>query len=636
MQAATTGLTEGDFTLLRVLSNAGVMTNILDLIAAGGGGSGSGIVSGVQLPLSVNGGVLSIDTSGFATSAQTPLSLQNGVLDIDLAAYATTTAMNTAISNALAAYTDTTGLTVLLGGKISTSHEANNIGVADVDFGAYCITAQKLKLIDKDLEKGGSGQLLWGGSEVQLKANSFQQINVVAPLTISGSTAVTIESLWRPSSVSLGNGITGAADNAQGTLSLAVDGSVFATLAYVQANFLSPLNPGTVGVTAGLSAAMTANTLVISVDESTDSRTQFILRDSGNTARVITANTTGQLLYNNAALATEAQVATKQNNLTSGDGIFISGSTIKSYSLRWLINNTPSIPIECLHFRDGFTVSETLNQSSQQVELQIRATPAIADVTGLQAEVNKLTDVIDGVSGVSLGIGQGASQRIALYEIEPGQALTAGHYFYGVGLFEGQSQGLGVGLGMWGGSGLALPDQFGTGGQLPHALITFGGNMGIGNVNPSERLTVAGNILATGTITGSTKSFDIEHPDPSKAGQRLRHWCYEGDDAGGAVMYRRQLHCNRGNNVLQMPNFFKHLCTDVLCFSSPVHHFGLTWAAQDEDDGNQIIVGASRDGIYNVLVTARRNDECATTMCPQEVEYTPAPPDHSGESPFPV
>ena len=67
-----------------------------------------------------------------------------------------------------------------------------------------------------------------------------------------------------------------------------------------------------------------------------------------------------------------------------------------------------------------------------------------------------------------------------------------------------------------------------------------------------------------------------------------------------------------------------------------MHHFGLTCAAQDEYDGNQIIVGASRDGIYNVLVTARRNDECATTMCPQEVEYIPEPPDDSGDNPFPV
>ena len=107
--------------------------------------------------------------------------------------------------------------------------------MADVDFGSYCITAQKLKLIDKDLEKGGSGQLLWGGQEVQLKANSFQQINVVAPLTISGSTSVTLESLWKPSSLSLGSGLSGVASDANGTLSLAVDSSVFATVASVNA-----------------------------------------------------------------------------------------------------------------------------------------------------------------------------------------------------------------------------------------------------------------------------------------------------------------------------------------------------------------------------------------------------------------
>ena len=145
-------------------------------------------------PLSISSGVLSLDLSGFATAATAPLNLQNGLLTIDLASHATATAMNTAISNALASYTDTTGLTTLLAAKISTSHEANKIGAADVDFGAYCITAQKLKLIDKDLEKGSSGELLWGGQEVQLKANAFQQINVVAPLTISGSTSVTIES----------------------------------------------------------------------------------------------------------------------------------------------------------------------------------------------------------------------------------------------------------------------------------------------------------------------------------------------------------------------------------------------------------------------------------------------------------
>ena len=101
-------------------------------------------------------------------------------------------------------------------------------------------------------------------------------------------------------------------------------------------------------------------------------------------------------------------------------------------------------------------------------------------------------------------------------------------------------------------------------------------------------------------------------------------------------MYRRQLQCNRGKNVLQMPSWFEHLCADVLCFTSPAgHHFGLSWGAPAEDDPNRIIVGVSKEGLYNVLVTARRKDKCATTMCPQEVEFTPAPPKAASQA-FPT
>ena len=79
--------------------------------------------------------------------------------------------------------------------------------------------------------------------------------------------------------------------------------------AWVTSNFLSPLNPGTVGVGPGLSSTMTANTFIISVDENSDSRTKFILRDTNNNARNITANTAGQILYDNNALATEIWVS---------------------------------------------------------------------------------------------------------------------------------------------------------------------------------------------------------------------------------------------------------------------------------------------------------------------------------------
>ena len=175
MNVATTGLSTGDFHLLRVLSN-GQMTNILSLIAAGGG----------------------------SITANAPLNLTGGVLTVDLSAYASTVALN----NALSAYTDTTNLTTLLAGK-------QNTGAQGALVLRYSDAAS-----DKSLTQGSVGQLLWNGDELQLKQNSFQQINSVLPISISGGTTVTIESLWKPSTVSLSAGAFGIANDTLGTLAL--------------------------------------------------------------------------------------------------------------------------------------------------------------------------------------------------------------------------------------------------------------------------------------------------------------------------------------------------------------------------------------------------------------------------------
>ena len=63
MNVATTGLSQADFHVLRVLSN-GQMTDILALV---GGGSG-GAVSSAQAPLSLVSGVLSIDLSAYLSA----------------------------------------------------------------------------------------------------------------------------------------------------------------------------------------------------------------------------------------------------------------------------------------------------------------------------------------------------------------------------------------------------------------------------------------------------------------------------------------------------------------------------------------------------------------------------------------
>ena len=107
MDTLTNGLSQGDFTLLRVLHN-GSMTDVITLIGSLGGGN----VDSANAPLSISGGVLSIDLSSYSTTGSMNTAIANA-----LVSYVT----NTALTNALAAYTDTTNLTTLLANKISTT-----------------------------------------------------------------------------------------------------------------------------------------------------------------------------------------------------------------------------------------------------------------------------------------------------------------------------------------------------------------------------------------------------------------------------------------------------------------------------------------------------------------------------------
>ena len=60
---------------------------------------------------------------------------------------------------------------------------------------------------------------------------------------------------------------------------------------------------------------------------------------------------------------------------------------------------------------------------------------------------------------------------------------------------------------------------------------------------------------------------------------------------------------------------------------------GVAWGEQDELDPCVIHITTSRGGVYNIMVTADRNDVCAMTMCPDAVEYTPETPDETNPLP---
>ena len=86
------------------------------------------------------------------------------------------------------------------------------------------------------------------------------------------------------------------------------------------------------------------------------------------------------------------------------------------------------------------------------------------------------------------------------------------------------------------------------------------------------------------------------------------------------------------SGTLQLQDWFQSLAKNTTVHLNPYQHFGSGWG---ECAGNIVDLHVTTLGQWHVLIVADRKDECATT-CPQEVEYIPAPPDDSGEPPFPV
>ena len=157
------------------------------------------------------------------------------------------------------------------------------------------------------------------------------------------------------------------------------------------------------------------------------------------------------------------------------------------------------------------------------------------------------------------------------------------------------------------------------------------GNLNLRNLrvytNSATTATIASDLSVSGTITAGTKCFVIPHPIPSKTDtHRLRHWCIEGDQPGGSLIYKRQITAPKaGVTDLIMQSWFKYLATNVVVLCSGFRHHGTAWGEQDELDPCVIHVTTSRKGVYNVVVLADRCDECARFKCPQKVEYRVRP-----------
>ena len=81
-----------------------------------------------------------------------------------------------------------------------------------------------------------------------------------------------------------------------------------------------------------------------------------------------------------------------------------------------------------------------------------------------------------------------------------------------------------------------------------NALVVSGSSVGIGTTTPAYKLQVNGSFAAT------TKSFVIQHPDPSKSDKQLVHGVLEGPEH--SVFVRGIL---KDTNIIQLPDYWQHL-----------------------------------------------------------------------------
>tara|TARA_B110000259_G_scaffold188491_2_gene248206 strand:+ start:14502 stop:16676 length:2175 start_codon:yes stop_codon:yes gene_type:complete len=136
-----------------------------------------------------------------------------------------------------------------------------------------------------------------------------------------------------------------------------------------------------------------------------------------------------------------------------------------------------------------------------------------------------------------------------------------------------------------------------------HALI-FG-------TNNTTRMTITsgGNVVFSDSLSKGSGSFDIPHPDPKKTEtHRLRHYFVETPSAGGNI-YKYQIECEKGDNYIDLPDYYQYLNKDSLVWVNPVNHFGRAWG--EVEDNKKVRIVVDKKGTYNILIFGDRKDEVA-------------------------
>ena len=135
------------------------------------------------------------------------------------------------------------------------------------------------------------------------------------------------------------------------------------------------------------------------------------------------------------------------------------------------------------------------------------------------------------------------------------------------------------------------------------------------NNNQEEEIVMGFNtgnagLNVRGTLTKTSGSFKIDHPEPAKTETHTLWHSFVESPTAGDNLYRYRVTTNDKKAIITLPDYFKFLNIDEMMWVSPVASFGRGYAVFDQEH-TQVEVITDEDGEYNVLIIGTRKDKDA-------------------------
>ena len=120
------------------------------------------------------------------------------------------------------------------------------------------------------------------------------------------------------------------------------------------------------------------------------------------------------------------------------------------------------------------------------------------------------------------------------------------------------------------------------------------------------------NICAFGTLTKSSGTFLIDHPNPEKEStHNLVHSFVESPTAGDNI-YRFSVTTVNNEAEIILPEYYRYLNENSQLWVSADGHFGKAFGIVNIS-ATKIKISSNSDGIYNVMLVGTRKDKAATS-----------------------